>query len=259
MTESKFEIVERAGRLWREQKFAEARTLYEQIYQQQNLSPIDKAKMLANVAQIWRDEGYSEKAIEYGYRTISELAQYELYKKPDGSHLFGFMRGMLNRLQDKPQYGILDFVPGLPIVEHLSPIHRVCAHFAVGVTGAVIGAEVTQLMPPLDFKLLSGTSVLISFSVIAFLIGMVASHGLLERMAEALAQTFNSSPYKMLLPAVKLTITNAVLCILASPQLLHDMVPELIFFILTSGIGLAYFTLFLLPGHCSEVQPVDKE
>ena len=90
----------KAGALWREKDYAGARVLYEEIAEFISL-PLDKAKMMGNVAQLYAEEGDQAGALSAANIAIKIVNDNELYKSLEGSHLRGYLNGLINRLQNK--------------------------------------------------------------------------------------------------------------------------------------------------------------
>ena len=67
-----------AGELWREGDFSGARNLYEEITESVSL-PLDKAKALGNIAQLYKEEGDFDGALKAATAAVRILNENKLY------------------------------------------------------------------------------------------------------------------------------------------------------------------------------------
>jgi hypothetical protein len=95
------EIAERASTLRRDSKWREARLHYERLLSRYS-APIDKAKMQANIMQMYEEEGRPADAIRAGEDALRRVELYGLHQSDEGTYLRGFVRGRLQRLRGKP-------------------------------------------------------------------------------------------------------------------------------------------------------------
>ncbi len=99
--ESISELEERAATHRRNEKWREARLCYEKMIRL-GLPPLDEAKMLANIMQMYEKEGDTEAAINAGMQALELIQNYRLYETMEGVHLRGFLNGSLRRLRGQP-------------------------------------------------------------------------------------------------------------------------------------------------------------
>ena len=92
------QYVERASSFRDQEQWREAREAYQKAISKK-LTPIDKAKMLANVMQMYEKEGNANAAIATGEQIIQEIQMNQLYHTNEGVHLRGFTNGSLRRLR----------------------------------------------------------------------------------------------------------------------------------------------------------------
>ena len=94
---------EEAGKLWRQGSYGEARRLYEEVLSTTPPS-LDRAKLLANIAQIYDKEGKKERAISTAEEALTVISSLGLYRSTKGTHLRGFLVGYLNRLKGRSSW-----------------------------------------------------------------------------------------------------------------------------------------------------------
>jgi hypothetical protein len=122
------DIFSRASALRRERRWAEARACYEQLLSL-DLSPMDRAKMLANIAQMFEEEGATAEAVRTAEEVLQVVERYGLAESSEGIHLRGFMTGRLRRLRGEA-------VPWQLYIRILAP-------YIIGAAiGATIGAQI---------------------------------------------------------------------------------------------------------------------
>jgi len=95
------ELEAQASALREQKRWCEARKCYEEMITL-GLGPMDEAKILANIMQMYEKEGNIEKAMEAGTRAFDIVQTYRLYETNEGAHLRGFIRGRLGRLRGEP-------------------------------------------------------------------------------------------------------------------------------------------------------------
>ena len=78
-----------------------ARKCYEVILGHDELSPLDRAKTLANVMQMYEEEKDIVRAVYAGVMAYKIVQKHRLYRGTEGAHLRGYVRGSLNRLREQ--------------------------------------------------------------------------------------------------------------------------------------------------------------
>jgi hypothetical protein len=89
-----------ASRFRSEERWTLARSCYETILEG-DLSPIERAKTLANLMQMYENDQDIERAVYVGAMSYKIIQNNRLFRHAEGAHLRGYLRGSLNRLREE--------------------------------------------------------------------------------------------------------------------------------------------------------------
>jgi len=242
------EKAKKAGVLWKKREYQSARHLYDEIIDSISF-PLDKAKMLANIAQLYEQEGNVVKAVTSARTAIAFVNEHELFKSLEGSHLRGCLTGLINRLHGKRSWEALPYEKDIPIEMNLNIYDRVRVHLSVGVISGVLIATLSSNIniPSLDIPFLHKK--IIVFSSSGFLFSVFFTSKLLQQATYAIMSLSGRSMEKSLKPAANFLSSAAVLYLLFMPSAFWSMVSDLVFFILTGIIGVVVFFCFICRKH----------
>ena len=242
------EKAEQADTLWRGGDFADARVLYKKI-SHSIPAPLDKAKMLGNVAQLYEKEGDVDNAINTASAAIKIVNKEQLYKSLEGSHLRGYLNGFINRLQNKDTWEPMPYDEDIPIGLNLNVFDRVRAHFSVTAISGVLFATLSSQanIPSIDIPLFHEKIVV--FSLAGFLFSIFFTSGLLQQVVNAIMAFTGRDIVNSLKPAVNLLTFIAVFYLLFMPSVFWSMASELVVFLLTGALGGVVFYGFMFRKH----------
>lgn len=237
-----------AGMLWREKDYTDARILYQEIEKSISL-PLDRAKIMANIAQLYAEESNKTEALNTANIAIKIIHDNELYKSLEGSHLRGYLNGFINRLQDKGTWKPLSYDKNISIEMNLNVFDRVRAHFSVAViSGAIFSILSSELnIPSIDISLFHKK--IIVFSLSGFLFSIFFTSGILKQSIVTIMTIFKRDVKNSLKPAVNLLSIIAVLYLIVFPSAVWSMASEIAFFILTGFLGVCFFYGFIFRRH----------
>ena len=243
----------RAGDLWKEGDYCGARLLYEDIIASISL-PLDKAKTLSNIAQLYAKEGDINGAIDNAHAAIKVVNENELFKSMAGSHLRGYLNGFVNRLEGKGRWETVPFNESIPLDLNLSIFSRLRVHFSVAVISGVLLATLnTEMrMPNLNISLNHGKIVIFSFAGVMFSI-FFASILLRQTVCAVIALTGQNAE-KSLGPAVNLLTFFAALYLLFLPNAIWSMASEVVVFVLTAVFGAVVFYGIMFRKHAKKIE-----
>ncbi len=244
---------EKAGKLWRKGNYCEARSLYEEIIPSVSL-PLDKAKMLSNIAQLYEKEGDITGAIDNAHAAIKVVNANELFKTMEGSHLRGYLNGFVNRLEGKGRWEALPFDENIPLDLNLSTFNRLRVHFSIAViSGVLLSTLSTDLrIPDLNISLVHGKIVIFSLAGLIFSIFFASS--LLRQTVGAVMALTGRNPEKCLLPAVNFLTILSMLYLLFLPNGIWSMASEVVVFALTAVFGVAIFYGIMFRKHAKKIE-----
>jgi tetratricopeptide (TPR) repeat protein len=242
----------KAGVLWRDKDYTEARILYQEIENSISL-PLDRAKIMGNIAQLYAEEGNKTNALNTANAAIKIINDNELYKLLEGAHLRGYLNGFINRLQDKGTWEPLSYDKNIPIELNLNVFDRVRAHFSVAVISGVIFSILSSELsiPSIDISLFHKK--IIVFSLTGFLFSGFFTSGMLQQSIVTIMAISKRDAKNSLKPAVNLLSVIAVLYLIVFSSAFWSMASEIVFFILTGVLGVGMFYGFMYRRHCRKI------
>jgi len=244
---------EKAGTLWRKEDYTGARGLYEERIDSISL-PLDKAKTLGNIAQLYEKEGDAVGAINAANAAIKIVNENELYKSLEGSHLRGYLNGFINRLQKKDRWEPLPYDENISIDMNLNVFARVRAHFSVtvisGVMFSILSSEVN--IPSIDIPFFHEK--IIVFSLAGFLFSIFFTSSLLQQLTTAVMSASKCNAQNSLKPALNLLTAVAILYLFLLPSAFWSMAGEIVVFVLTGALGVGVFYGFIYRRHGRKIE-----
>ena len=244
---------EKAGKLWRSGDISEARNIYQELVNFVEL-PLDRAKLLSNIAQIYEKEGNIEKAIDTANESIQYINEKKIYESLEGSHLVGFLNGFVNRLKGKERWNAPEYDESIPLERNLSIPDRILVHLSVAIIGAGISSTIISQIPALKYSFFGPTGNVLILWIIGFIIGAMISSNVFEQFLDFYMRMSNRPIKYSLKPAVKLLSFLGFIYLVLMPFLFKDLFKEIISFSLFGLIGLVFFKIFIFKKHAKRIK-----
>lgn len=243
---------EKAGKLWRQGNYLEARHLYEEALTEATL-PLDKAKLLANISQIYEKEESLSQAINTAEEALKIINNYKLYESLEGSHLRGYLNGFINRAKGKSCWATLEYDESIPLEMNLSPPDRIRTHFSIAIIAAGLSGTIGSQVPIMRLEVLWTNGSICVYSIIGFIFGWAATSKLLEQAVISLCMLRKKTIRSCLRPAVNLLTLIAFVYLIMMPFLLKELLSTVARFAISGSLGIIFFAVFFLHRHCKRI------
>lgn len=219
-------------KLWEENKYENARAVYETLFSF-NLSPLDKAKLLANIAQLYKEEGKKDDAINKAEEAITIIDENELYRSYEGSHLRGYLNGFINRLENRCIWDIR-YKPGIPLGMNLSMPYSLRAYLSICIICTGIANVVVSQYSFYKLEIiLPNENIIINISpIIGWIIGWFVYRSFVSiyiyQLTDLLIYFFNISIEKALARTVDILTLCAILYLIFLRSLFDSLLTKLL-------------------------------
>ncbi len=243
---------QQAGDLWRQGNYVDARRLYEEVLSITSL-PLDKAKTLANIAQMYEKEGLKEDAIRTAEKAINVIHADETYKTLEGSHLRGYLNGFLNRLQGKDRYAPPKYDDSVPLEMNLSIPDRLRAHFSIAIIAGGLSGTIGSQIPISRLDIIMSNGSIIVYSIAGIIFGWAATSTLLQQTVMSLCILKNKPMHECLRPAINLLTITAISYLVLMPFVLSDLLIEVVWFTVSGALGFIFFIIFIMHHHAKRI------
>ena len=234
-----------AGELWQQGRYAEARRLYQSLVSE-SPQPMDRAKLLTNIAQIYEKEGDKVRAIAAAQEAMQIVSSYEQHRSLEGTQLRGFLNGFLNRLKGRKRWAAPEFDAYLPLEMNLSVPGRLRVHFSIAVIAAALSATIGSQVPIPQLNVVWTNGSITSYSIVGCVFGWAATKHFFERTVLSLCVSTGRPAYACLKPAANTLTVVALFYLILLPLTLYDLVSAVAWFGVSACVGVAIFPTLIL-------------
>lgn len=246
MDKGVIELEAKASKLRHAGYWQKAREVYQELLEQ-NLTPLDRIKTLANVMQMYEMEDEKENAIKVANEALKLYDVYPLPKTGISVFLHGFLVGSIKRLGQKSfWFWTPPFGGALPLEMNLSLFDQLRTRLATAAFGAAFGSTIGSQIPSPSLVITWSNGQISVLTVIGSVFAFFATNKLLEQATQSVLVLSRGTIPNALRTAVNITSLVGFGYCLLFPSIVTDPYNWWSVIIIPCILGVFYYWFFII-------------